>query len=43
MEGIKKKLQTLRGEVDEAIARETEAKEEAAKARQEADHVRDTS
>ena len=40
MEGIKKKLQTLRGEVEEASTREAEAKEEAAKARQEADRVR---
>ena len=40
MEGIKKKLQTLRAEADEAIAREAEAKEEAAKARQDADRVR---
>jgi uncharacterized protein (DUF3084 family) len=40
MEGIKKKLQALRGEVEEASTREAEAKEEAAKARQEADRVR---
>lgn len=40
MESIKKKLTTLRAEVDEALTRENGAKEEAAKARQDADRVR---
>jgi multidrug resistance efflux pump len=40
MEAIKKKLTTLRIEVDEATAREAEAKEEAVKARQDAERVR---
>ena len=43
MEGIKKKLTQLRVQADEAYLRETEAKEEAAKARQEAERVREIS
>lgn len=40
MEGIRKKLTALRAEVDEANEREAQAKEDAAKARNEADRVR---
>ena len=41
MEGIKKKLTQLRLQADEAYLRETQAKEEAAKAREETDRVRE--
>ena len=41
MEGIKKKLTQLRVQADEAYAREMQAKEEATKAREETDRVRE--